>query len=159
MSYNRQNAIKYAHDWVYKRNPKYYDFSGIGGDCTNFISQCLLAGGMEMNHKKPLGWFYHSVHDRSPSWTGVHFFYNFLTHNKGVGPKAEDTSLEQLIPGDIVQLSFEPEVFSHTLLVIAIGEEPNLDNVLVATHTFDSDFRPLSTYDVVAYRYLKIKDD
>ena len=26
------------------RNPAYLDFHGLGGDCTNFVSQCLYAG-------------------------------------------------------------------------------------------------------------------
>ena len=33
--YNRQLAVEYAHRWAYDRNPKYYNFSGIGGDCAN----------------------------------------------------------------------------------------------------------------------------
>lgn len=33
--YNRQAAVEYAHLWAYGRNPNYYDFHGIGGDCTN----------------------------------------------------------------------------------------------------------------------------
>lgn len=42
--YNRENAIQYTKKWAYSRNPKYYDFDSIGGDCTNFVSQCIFAG-------------------------------------------------------------------------------------------------------------------
>ncbi|MBQ3571404.1 MAG: amidase domain-containing protein, partial [Clostridia bacterium] len=42
--YNRQNAVEYAKKWALKRNPKYYNFDNIGGDCTSFASQCLFAG-------------------------------------------------------------------------------------------------------------------
>ena len=41
MEYNRANAVAYAKKWAYGRNPKYYDFSDLGGDCTNFASQCI----------------------------------------------------------------------------------------------------------------------
>jgi len=34
MEYNRANAVAYAKKWAYGRNPKYYDFSDLGGDCT-----------------------------------------------------------------------------------------------------------------------------
>ncbi len=39
----------YAHLWAYGRNPRYYDYEGIGGDCTNFASQCIYAGAGVMN--------------------------------------------------------------------------------------------------------------
>ena len=41
--YNRENAVEYAKIWAYKRNPKYYNFDSVGGDCTSFVSQCLFA--------------------------------------------------------------------------------------------------------------------
>ena len=42
--YNRELAVAYAHRWAYGRNPEYFDFQGIGGDCTNFASQCIYGG-------------------------------------------------------------------------------------------------------------------
>ena len=45
LPYNRSAAVEYAHQWAFGRNPEFYDFSQIGGDCTNFASQCLYAGG------------------------------------------------------------------------------------------------------------------
>ena len=50
MEYNRANAVAYAKKWAYGRNPKYYDFSDLGGDCTNFASQCIYAGSGVMNY-------------------------------------------------------------------------------------------------------------
>ena len=44
-SYNGQAAYNYAERWAHDRNPKYHDYSNEGGDCANFVSQCLLAGG------------------------------------------------------------------------------------------------------------------
>lgn len=155
MSYDRYKAVEYAHKWAYKRNPKYYDFSKIGGDCTNFIAQCIHAGGAKMNYKEN-GWYYNSSNDRAPSWTGVEFLYNFLLNNKGIGPFAVEVNIENIKIGDVVQLSFEPGRFSHSLLVVKTGQVNNLNNVLIATHTDDSDNRPLSSYFVVSYRFLKI---
>lgn len=43
--YNRGKAVAYALEWAMSRNPAYLDFEELGGDCTNFASQCLLAGG------------------------------------------------------------------------------------------------------------------
>ena len=47
--YDRRAAIRYAHRWAFGRNPRYYDYENIGGDCTNFASQCLYAGTGVMN--------------------------------------------------------------------------------------------------------------
>lgn len=110
-----------------------------------------------MNYKKTFGWYYNSANDRTPSWSGVEYLYNFLTSNKGVGPTGRVIPMEQLEIADLVQLSFYPNMFSHSLLVVQHGEVPDMDNILIATHSEDSDYRPLSTYmAVLDYRFLKI---
>ena len=48
--YNRKSATFYANRWAYRRTPEFFDFQGLGGDCTNFVSQCLLAGTGVMNY-------------------------------------------------------------------------------------------------------------
>lgn len=55
LPYNRRAAVAYAHKWAYSRNPAFYDFSEIGGDCTNFASQCLYAGTGIMTSLRILG--------------------------------------------------------------------------------------------------------
>lgn len=84
--YNRQNVLNYAKKWAYDRNPKYYNYDKIGGDCTNFISQCIFSGCNIMNYSKQNGWYYINANDKSPSWTGVQFLYKFLCGNESVGP-------------------------------------------------------------------------
>ncbi len=111
-----------------------------------------------MNYRKTMGWYYRTVDDRSAAWSGVQFLYNFLTHNKGEGPKATEVPIDQIGPGDIVQLSFKENIFSHSLFVVDTGEVPDIYDVLVATHSFDSDYRPLSTYQYREYRCLKVSD-
>ena len=48
-SYNAQKAYNYAKRWALDRNPNYYDYSEEGGDCANFVSQCLIAGGLSLS--------------------------------------------------------------------------------------------------------------
>ena len=45
MAYSRSDAVAYAHRWAFSRNPKFMNYDRFGGDCTNFISQCIHAGG------------------------------------------------------------------------------------------------------------------
>ena len=47
--YDRSAAVLYAHQWAYGRNPAFYDYENVGGDCTNFASQCVFAGSGVMN--------------------------------------------------------------------------------------------------------------
>ena len=158
MPYNRVAAVLYAHRWAYGRNPRFYDYEEIGGDCTNFASQCLYAGGGVMNFTPTFGWYYIDSNNKAPAWTGVQYLYDFLTRsNNSVGPVAEDTVISNIRPGDLVQLSFNGEQFSHTPVVVATAFRPrDPSDILVAAHTYDSDNRPLSTYSYMAIRYLHI---
>ena len=124
MEYNRANAVAYAKKWAYGRNPKYYDFSDLGGDCTNFASQCIYAGSGVMNYTPTYGWYYISVNNRAPAWTGVDELYRFLTTNRGAGPRAILTDLSQIQNGDIIQLQFtDKERFDHSPVVVDAGSQ------------------------------------
>lgn len=156
-TYDRDAAVTYAHTWAYRRNPIYYDFSSIGGDCTNFASQCIYAGAGVMNFTPTYGWYYRSAGDRTPSWTGVQYLYDFLTRNLGPGPFASEVSLRQLEPGDVVQLAFtRTDRYEHTPVVVRV-DSPTLAGILVAAHSNDADFRPLSTYSISRLRCLHIE--
>ncbi len=152
MEYNRENAVAYAKKWAYGRNPKYYDFSDLGGDCTNFASQCIYAGSGIMNYTPTYGWYYISVNNRAPAWTGVDELYRFLTTNRGAGPRAILTDLSQIQNGDIIQLQFtDRNRFDHSPVVVDAGNRTP-QSILVAAHSYDADCRPLSSY-----RYIKIR--
>lgn len=154
--YDRDAAVLYAHEWAYKRNPDYYDFSDLGGDCTNFASQVLFAGYKEMNYKPVLGWFYKNLNSRAPSWTGVNELYDFLINNQGAGPKAVKTDISNVEPGDLIQLDFDGDGrFDHTPVIVDVGDNTP-QTLLVAAHTNDSDYRPLSTYNYKNIRFLHI---
>ena len=135
--YNRNEAISYAKKWALGRNPRYYNFDPIGGDCTNFISQCIYAGCNKMNYNYENGWYYKNGYDKSPSWTGVNFLYKFLTTNKGFGPRGKDVSQSEIKIGDIAQLSFDGITFGHSLFIINIDDENDLNKIYIATHTYD----------------------
>lgn len=155
--YDRRAAVDYAHRWAYGRNPKYYDYETLGGDCTNFASQCLYAGTGIMNYTPTFGWYYINPNNKAPAWTGVEQFRNFLLRGKvSQGPFAVETTLGELEPGDFVQLRFNRGIFGHTPVVVELGSPATLENTLVAAHTYDTDFRPLSTYSFQEIRFLHI---
>jgi hypothetical protein len=156
MLYNREAARAYAKKWAYRRNPEYYDFSELGGDCTNFASQCLFAGSGVMNYTPVYGWYYNSLNDRAPAWTGVNELYRFLISNRGAGPQAVETELNKAAVGDIIQLRFSGNGgFDHSPVVVDAGNG-SAATILVAAHSKDCDCRPLDTYNFNALRVLHI---
>lgn len=152
LNYNREAALAYAKKWVFKRNPQFYDFSKLGGDCTNFASQCIYAGAKIMNYTPIYGWFYNNANDRTASWTGVEYLYNFLINNGGAGPFAEETDLKNLQIGDIVQLGRANGDFYHSPVVVGFSR----GQILVAAHSYDAFNKPLNSYNFAVARGVHI---
>lgn len=150
-TYDRNAAVAYANKWALGRNPAYYDFQKLGGDCTNFASQCIYAGADVMNYTPATGWYYNSADSRAAAWTGVEFLYGFLVRNRSVGPYAHVVPSEEVQPGDIVQLGDGNGYFYHSPVITAVTPQ-----ILVAAHTFDARDRPLANYDFAQARFLHI---
>ncbi len=160
LPYQRDRAVAYALRWARSRNPLFPDYAGQGGDCTNFVSQSILAGTCVMNPTPDFGWYYFSPIDRAPAWTGVQFFYDFITgappfagENGGVGPFGREVARDEVELGDVVQLANREGRFYHTLIVTDFNE----DEILVSAHTDDAENRALSTYRYASLRYLHIE--
>lgn len=151
LPYNRNAAVTYAKKWALRRNPAYYNFENIGGDCTNFASQCIYAGAKVMNFTAVTGWYYRTSSDRAASWTGVEYLYKFLVNNKSVGPFGHIVSRNEVEPGDIVQLGEIGGNFYHSPVITATNP-----TILVAAHTFDALDRPLDTYIFDTARFIHI---
>ena len=151
--YFRSRAVEYARKYALVRNPLFYTFEGIGGNCTNFVSQCVLAGSCVMNFMPIYGWFYLSSNRRAPAWTGVEFFYNFMTTNQDVGPYGRVVALAEAEIGDVIQLQNQDDVYYHTLIISEIRN----GEVYICANSVDSLDRPLSSYDYKSLRVIHIE--
>lgn len=157
LKYDRQKAYEYAKTWALKRNPKYYNFDNVGGDCTSFVSQCLYEGSKIMNYTKDTGWYYINGNDKSPSWSGVDFLYSFLTKNIVIGPFARECSMQELEIGDIAQLSFNGTTFEHSVVIVKIVDNSSLSRIYSASHTYDTFEKVLGSYPISKIRFLHIE--
>lgn len=159
--YDRRRAVEYARRWALSRNPLFIDFTGQGGNCTNFVSQCIFAGAPVMNYTPTFGWYYISAENRAPAWSGVDELYSFLTgatdfaaNNKGYGPYATDARRAGTIDiGDVIQLANSDGEFYHTLIISQFTD----DDILVCAQSDDALDRPLSSYNYTSLRALHIE--
>ncbi len=121
--YNANAAVRYA--LAHAENPDFDNYPDLGLNCTNFISQCMIAGGWNMKY----GWYWsnkawwHTIrtwwgfkwHQQSYTWGGARNFYWF-TYFSGRGTPA--TSWSQLKEGDVIQR--KKAKIDHSLIVTDI---------------------------------------
>ena len=162
-SYNRIAAVNYAHEWYNKRNPNYGTFDGIGGDCTNFVSQVIHAGGAPMDSTGNYQWYYYGYNDRASSWTGVNQLYSYLVGNTWIGPVGQKMLKWNMKQGDVIQIDLKPDTgYEHSVVVVDAHWVPITwywwqYRISIAAHDTDRDNYPLSHYSPYGKRYIKIK--
>ena len=81
--YNYKAMANYLEKYWSKYNPAYRNFSGKGGDCTNFASQALRAGGWKDKagwYKNANYWWYNNS-NQTWSWTSVDYWATFAKNS------------------------------------------------------------------------------
>ena len=165
--YSRAAAVNYAVKYALKPNPAYRYFQlnqNVGGDCANFISQCLLAGGAPMIHNSSNPWWYNNKSTSntnddswSVSWAVAHSLYWFLRINeesKRPGAKGLEVDNIQLVePGDLVFFEDDKGVKFHSAIVTSISNGVPL----ISHHSFEALNIPYySSWPAAKQRFLRI---
>lgn len=123
-AYDRQAAIKYAYQFWQTPNPAYCNYDGVGGDCTNFLSQCLNSGGWVMrNDWKAQGAgccdniLTCSIQNcYTCTWTVAHEFYQWVLASGRIEPVSYN--LSDLEIGDIIQQDYPSDGhIDHSMIV------------------------------------------
>lgn len=98
-SYNATAAKEYADYWWNRRNGAYKDMSSEGGDCANFVSQSLRAGGYRFQWGSTRPW-YHILPDYyyeyTSQWVRAYELRSFLLGDGNTG-----TYYDHYPPNDI----------------------------------------------------------
>lgn len=145
--YSRLEAVRYAERWWNDYNPQYKKFEN---NCTNFISQCLRAGGAPMTGypKRNKGWWFQS-NNWSYSWAVAHAFRWYLSGAKSGLRTKEESSPEQLIKGDVICYDFDGDGrWQHSTIVVA----KDVNNMpLVNAQTTNSRMRYWNYEDSTAW--------
>jgi hypothetical protein len=104
-SYDYSDMAKYAEKHWKNYNSSYRKFNDVGGDCTNFISQALRAGGWKNDtgwYKSYKNWWYNSS-NQTTSWVNVNYWASFALHSD----RAYNLdNVYKLGIGDILQMDF-----------------------------------------------------
>lgn len=159
--YDRRAAVQYAERWWNGANPAYPFFEE--DDCTNYISQCLRAGGIPMTGmpNRSKGWWYQND-QWSYSWSVAHSFRWYLNGAVAGWNGGEVSQASQLSPGDVICYDFQGDGrWDHNTIVVAKDSQ---NQPLVNAHTNNSRNRYWTYEDSAAwtpaceYRFFRISD-
>ena len=165
-AYNRENARNYALKYALTRNPSWTRYDAWGGNCQNYGSQCIFAGGVPMDYTGSAQWKHYgstvngsqTPTGRSTSWTGVSQFYTYASANSGSGMVAiVDYNYFGAEPGDIIQLGNNGS-WAHTVVVTDVIRDANgnVIDLLISSNTIDRVNYPASAYGYSGRRVIKI---
>ena len=161
--YNRQKAVDYAREWYDDRNDEFYSYSDWSGDCANFTSQCLYAGGIPMDsewHSRRiekensgfmLPWLGNNrryTWDVSDAWQTVSPQYEYIKENYCGGKEIIITSpdeIEVAIANNLIQagdlLYFKAGTALHHSVIIT---KVTNNMIYYAGHTDSCFDKPLN---------------
>ena len=133
--YNRIGAVNYAIKYALQPNKEYKYFQSInedGGDCTNFVSQCLKAGGASMDYNEHRPWWYNTKQGTaSMCWAIAHSLYWYLRTNQSMnraGIKGlEVEGISELEIGDVVFYeNYQNTIFHAAIITSFINTNGNI---------------------------------
>lgn len=115
--YDREVAATYARKYAKTPNKDYpfYGKPDYKGDCTNFTSQCLYAGGIVTDNVGKYQWY-----KLNSAWRGANKFYEYWNNNKGSGStkglKASKSTFKDIRLADLIEKKPKNAV-THTVIV------------------------------------------
>lgn len=148
--YDRQAAREYMLTYVGRRNPAFKAYDDYGGNCMNFGSQVLLAGGIPMDTSGgyETGWYWYSANSATLPWVNVGWFLDYAAlpreHGLVAVVGAPYFSGE---PGDIITMGVD-EPANHTTVILDTIQDAdgNVVDYLLCSNTADLRNFPASAY-------------
>lgn len=156
--YDVDSAISYLYAYCDERNPYWYAYDAVGGNCMNFGSQVLLAGGIPRDEQGSAKWYWDNKNELALSWINVGRFYEYCRDNSGYGLVADtEASYYTGEIGDVVIVGFD-EDHRHTTLISGIVRDDagNVVDYLITCNTTNYRDFPVSAYYYTFHRLIKI---
>lgn len=164
---NRSAVVNYAYQYWSNYNTSYRRFDGNsqGGDCTNFVSQAMRAGGWSFTYgpdwRSTREWWYNFV-TQTWTWVNVNNFYSFMTYANRGSTVLSFTSnfsptgsfFNPLSPGDLLQFDIAPPngSYDHNMIITS---KDSRGYIYLTYHTSNTRDRPILDlmYATPNYRY------
>lgn len=138
--YDRDAVIEYCDKYAESPNTDVYNYFQRG-DCANFASQCVHAGGIEMDEdwyfkEKGFGFFglFYVGDDFSPEWAVAYNNYLYFKNNIGLtnGEEIVFNSKEEMQealkskkyniqPGDLMYMQWDEEEPHHATVIYSVN--------------------------------------
>lgn len=163
--------MEYSYEWVdpvetVRNTEEWYYFDG---NCQNYVSQCLYAGGISMDWSGDTQWkcfgspvnVWRQPYGRSSSWAGVWQFYDYCVQNEANGPAVQaDANLYSGQQGDVLQYAAFGE-WVHSVLVcdVLTDEEGSVLDLIINSNTTDRIDWPASAYGYSTMRLIRVLGD
>lgn len=161
-------ALTYSHN--YNTNYRSFNGNGQGGDCTNFVSQALAAGGWAQtggaawDYQSTNEWWYR-FYGQTYSWVNVNYFYSFM-RNKGRGYVAlsfianfspAGSFFAPLSTGDLLQFDSNRDgAYDHNMIITSKDSQ---GYIYLTYHSSSTRNRPVLDliYNTSNYGYRGLK--
>ena len=156
--YDRVAAYDYLMAYCDERNPAWYAYDDVGGNCMNFGSQVLLAGGIPEDEKGDEEWYWDGQNDLDLSWINVGRFYDYCRKNEGFGLVADtEAGYYTGEVGDVLIVGFSGD-HRHTTIISDIVKDKagNTVDYLISCNTTNYRDFPASAYYYTFHRLVKI---
>ncbi|MEV5983862.1 amidase domain-containing protein [Streptomyces sp. NPDC052051] len=152
--YDYKAMAAYAQKYWNNYNAEYPDFSGhgAGGDCTNFVSQALKAGGWAHVPGYTYDWhkWFGNSELQSDSFVGVNEFSWFALSSQRVTSLA---NVYQMDVGDVLQMDFDKDGSKdHSMIVTSRSAQGVPYLTYHSTNTYNRSVASIiASYPTAAY--------
>ncbi len=106
-------------------NPAYPHYAGQGGDCANFVSQCLYAGGFPTSGSWKSGTF---------AWINCVYQINYF---RSYGTYVANPTEEDIRPGSLIYFNYYPSLNGAWYHVIICVGQNSAGTPVINGHTYD----------------------
>ncbi|MEU8586805.1 amidase domain-containing protein [Streptomyces sp. NPDC048664] len=153
-AYDYNAMVAYATKYWKNYNPDYPDYNGqgAGGDCTNFVSQSLKAGGWKHvpGYTNDFHKWFGTADIQSDSFVGVNEFSWFALSSKRV---TSLSNVYQLDIGDVLQMDFNKDGSKDHSMIVTSRSAQGVPYVSYhSTNTFNRSVASLvASYPTAAF--------
>lgn len=145
-SFNRLLARQYMNKYWENYNENYYNFSDIGGDCTNYASQIMHYSGIPFTEVVEFPtynqWYYYGQNwgtGRSSTWTSATEFRKYFGDIDEIGAKTARSMETYTVNEAILE-------FDNIWRKIQVGD------IVSHGHSLDSSYHTQIVYDFTLFQ-------